>query len=73
MPDRVWEILERHLPGRNGTRGVPWRDNRNLLNADFEAVVQIRGGEIGSQTMKIEKILIAVFFGGKIGGWGKIA
>ena len=35
MSDKVWELLKLHLPGREGTRGVPTRDNRNFLNAVF--------------------------------------
>ena len=33
--DKVWALLEPHLPGREGTRGVTARDNRNFLNAVF--------------------------------------
>ena len=35
ISDSVWELLEPHLPGRNGTRGVTARDNRCFLNAVF--------------------------------------
>ena len=35
MSDKVWELLEPHLPGQKGTRGVTARDNRNFLNAVF--------------------------------------
>ena len=35
ISDKVWELLEPHLPGREGTRGVTARDNRNFLNAVF--------------------------------------
>ena len=35
ISDRVWELLEPHLPGRKGTRGVTARDNRSFLNAVF--------------------------------------
>lgn len=35
ISDRVWELLEPHLPGREGTRGVTARDNRCFLNAVF--------------------------------------
>ena len=35
MSDKIWELLEPHLPGREGTRGVTARDNRNFLNAVF--------------------------------------
>lgn len=33
--DKVWELLEPHLPCREGTRGVTARDNRNFTNAVF--------------------------------------
>ena len=35
ISDRVWELLEPHLPGREGTRGVTARDNRLFINAVF--------------------------------------
>ena len=35
ISDSVWELLEPHLPGRKGTRGVTARDNRCFLNAVF--------------------------------------
>ena len=35
ISDRVWELLEPHLPGRKGTRGVTARDNRLFINAVF--------------------------------------
>ena len=35
ISDRVWELLEPHLPGRKGTHGVTACDNRSFLNAVF--------------------------------------
>ena len=35
MTDRVWELLEPHLPGGPGKRGRPAKDNRLFLNAVF--------------------------------------
>ena len=33
--DRVWALLEPHLPGRKGTWGGNARDNRKFINAVF--------------------------------------
>ena len=33
ISDRVWQLLEPHLPGRAGSRGRPARDNRLFVNA----------------------------------------
>ena len=33
--DRVWELLEPHLPGGPGQKGRPAQDNRSFLNAVF--------------------------------------
>ena len=35
ISDRVWELLEPHLPGRDGTWGGKARDNRKFINAVF--------------------------------------
>ena len=35
ISDKDWELLETHLQGRKGTRGVTALDNRNFLNAVF--------------------------------------
>ena len=35
ISDRVWELLEPHLPGGPGRKGRPARDNRLFLNALF--------------------------------------
>ena len=35
ISDKVCELLEAHLPGREETRGVTARNNRNFLNAVF--------------------------------------
>lgn len=35
ISDKIWELLEPHLPGRKGTRGVTARDNRLFINAVF--------------------------------------
>ena len=35
ISDKVWELLEPHLSGRKGVRGVTARDNRLFLNAVF--------------------------------------
>ncbi len=35
IPDRVWEKLEPHLPGRKRTWGGVARDNRQFINAVF--------------------------------------
>lgn len=35
ISDRVWALLEPHLPGREGVRGVTARDNRLFINAVF--------------------------------------
>lgn len=35
ISDHIWELLEPHLPGREGTRGATGRDNRLFLNAVF--------------------------------------
>ena len=35
ISDRLWELLEPHLPGRDGVRGVTARDNRLFINAVF--------------------------------------
>ena len=35
ISDRLWELLEPHLLGRDGTRGVTARDNRRFINAVF--------------------------------------
>lgn len=35
ISDKVWELLEPHLPGRAGVRGVTARDNRLFINAVF--------------------------------------
>ncbi len=35
ITDRVWSILEPHLPGRKGTWGGIGRDNRRFINAVF--------------------------------------
>jgi transposase len=35
ITDRVWSILEPHLPGRKGTWGGIGRDNRRFVNAVF--------------------------------------
>ena len=35
ISDRVWELLEPHLPGRRGSWGGVARDNRLFINAVF--------------------------------------
>ena len=35
ISDRVWQLLQPHLPGGLGKRGRPARDNRLFLNATF--------------------------------------
>jgi len=35
ITDRVWSILEPHLPGRKGSWGGIGRDNRRFINAVF--------------------------------------
>ena len=35
ITDRVWSILEPHLPGRKGSWGGIGRDNRGFINAVF--------------------------------------
>jgi transposase len=35
ISDRVWELLEPHLPGRKGAWGGKARDNRQFINAVF--------------------------------------
>ncbi len=35
ISERVWELLEPHLPGGSGKKGRPARDNRLSLNAVF--------------------------------------
>ena len=35
ISDKAWGILEPHLPGREGVRGVTARDNRLFINAVF--------------------------------------
>ena len=35
ISDRTWELLEPHLSGRKGARGVTARDNRLFINAVF--------------------------------------
>ena len=35
ISDRVWKLLEPHLPGRKGLWGGIARDNRNFINAVF--------------------------------------
>jgi transposase len=35
ISDRVWELLEPHLPGRKGAWGGKARDNRLFINAIF--------------------------------------
>ena len=35
MSDRVWSVLEPHLPGRKGGWGGQAKDNRQFINAVF--------------------------------------
>jgi transposase len=35
ITDRVWELLEPHLPGREGVWGGKAKDNRQFINAVF--------------------------------------
>lgn len=35
LSDRVWELLEPHLPGREGSWGGRAKDNRTFINAVF--------------------------------------
>ena len=35
MPDRTWELLSPHLPGREGAWGGMAQDNRRFVNAVF--------------------------------------
>lgn len=35
ISDRVWQLLEPHLPGREGAWGGKARDNRLFINAVF--------------------------------------
>ena len=35
ISDRVWELLEPHLPGRKGSWGGVAMDNRRFINAVF--------------------------------------
>ena len=35
ISDRVWKLLESHLPGRKGVWGGKARDNRLFINAIF--------------------------------------
>ena len=66
-----WELLEPHLPSREGTRGVTARDNRNFLNAVFWIL------RTGAPWRDLPpdygdwKIPIAVFAGGEIVECGK--
>ena len=66
ISDKVWELLEPHLPGREGTRGVTARDNRNFLNAVFGSCEQVRRGGICHLIMGTGKIPIADSVGGEI-------
>ena len=71
ISDKVWELLEPHLPGREGTRDVAARDNRNFLNAVFGFSEQVLRGEICPLTMGTGKIPIAVFVDGESVDCGK--
>ena len=33
LSDRVWNIIEPHLPGRRGPKSRPAKDNRLFINA----------------------------------------
>ncbi len=35
LSDKVWKLLEAHLPGREGSWGGIARDNRQFINAVF--------------------------------------
>lgn len=35
ISDRIWNLLETHLPGRKGTWGGRAKDNRKFINAVF--------------------------------------
>jgi len=35
ISDKVWSLLEAHLPGRKGTWGGIAEDNRRFINAVF--------------------------------------
>jgi transposase len=35
ISDRVWKVLEQHLPGRKGSWGGVAKDNRRFINAIF--------------------------------------
>ncbi|MEW6536808.1 MAG: IS5/IS1182 family transposase, partial [Candidatus Auribacterota bacterium] len=35
VSDRVWSLLEGHLPGRKGLHGGIAQDNRRFINAVF--------------------------------------
>lgn len=56
ISDRIWALLEPHLPGRKGSSGRNAKDNRNFINAviwilrtgtlwrDLPHATDVRGG-----------------------------
>ena len=65
ISDRVWKLLEPHLEGRKGIRGVTARDNRLFINAVFGFYARAHPGDISRRTMAIGKTHIVVFAAGE--------
>ena len=72
ISDEVWNLLEPHLPGRAGTRGVTAKDNRQFVNAVFGFYGLALLCEIYLLIMVIGKIHIADFAVGEIRECGSI-
>ena len=71
ISDKVWELLEPHLPGREGTRGVTAVIIEIFSMRFFGSCEQVLHGEICSLSMGTGKIPIAVFVDGEIVEFGK--
>lgn len=71
ISDRVWALLEPHLPGREGAWGGVAKDNRLFINAVSGFCERVRRGAICRPIWAGGATRTAVLSGGGILGLGK--
>ena len=71
MSDKVWELLEPHLPGEKEPEASLPVITEIFLMQFFGSCEQVRSGEICRLIMGTGKIPVAVFVDGEIAACGK--
>ena len=71
ISDKTWELLEPHLPGREGVWGGIAKDNRLFINAGSGFCGPVRRGGICRRIWAIGRMCSGGFAAGGIKGCGK--